>query len=89
MRIRLMSLACVKDTGLGVFEGGEFLGWVSLTDLTREFGRRRLVDALRSHDESEDKEFLCPNCRGAFLGEEANEDGEIQRWTSPNCGYSL
>jgi signal-transduction protein with cAMP-binding, CBS, and nucleotidyltransferase domain len=76
-------------TRLGVFEGGEFLGWVSLTDLTREFGRRRLVDALRSHDESEDTEFLCPNCRGAFLGKEANEDGEIQRWTCPNCGYAL
>lgn len=76
-------------TRLGVFEDDEFLGWVSLTDLTREFGRRRLIDALRSHDETEDAEFLCPNCRGAFLGKEANADGEIQRWVCPNCGYAL
>jgi len=76
-------------TRLGVFEGEEFLGWVSLTDLAREFGKRRLIDALRSHEESEDTEFLCPNCRGAFLGKVANEDGEVQRWICPNCGYSM
>ena len=74
---------------LGVFDDEEFLGWVSLTDLTREFGKRRLTDALRSHDETEDKEFLCPNCRAAFLGKIANEDGEIQRWVCPKCGYTL
>jgi signal-transduction protein with cAMP-binding, CBS, and nucleotidyltransferase domain len=76
-------------TRLGVFESEEFLGWVSLTDLTREFGKRRLIDALRSREESEDTEFLCPNCRGAFLDKVANKDGEVQRWACPNCGYSL
>jgi len=76
-------------TRLGVFEGEEFLGWVSLTDLTREFSRKRLIDALKSHEETEDTEFLCPNCRGAFLSRVKNEEGEIQRWACPNCGYAL
>jgi len=76
-------------TRLGVFEDDEFLGWVSLTDLTREFSRTRLIDALRTHEESEDTEFLCPNCRGAFLGKVQNEDGEVQRWACPNCGHTL
>ena len=39
--------------------------------------------------DGEDKEFLCPNCRAAFLGKIANEDGEIQRWVCPKCGYTL
>jgi CBS domain-containing protein/predicted RNA-binding Zn-ribbon protein involved in translation (DUF1610 family) len=76
-------------TRLGVFEGGEFLGWVSLTDLTREFSRRSLVDALRSNEESEDAEFLCPNCGKAFLSKDAGEDGAIQAWSCPKCGYRL
>ena len=73
----------------GVFEGGEFLGWVSLTDLTREFSRRRLIDALRSNEEAEETEFLCPNCRGAFLGDEATADGEILAWVCLNCRQTL
>jgi CBS domain-containing protein/ribosomal protein S27AE len=76
-------------TRLGVFEDDEFVGWVSLTDLTREFSRRRLIDALTSHGESEDTEFLCPNCRGAFLSKVTDDDGEIHRWACPNCRYSL
>ncbi len=76
-------------TRLGVFDGENFLGWVSLADLTREFGKKRLIDALRSRNESEDKEFLCPNCRSAFLGKITNKDGEVQRWLCPNCGYTL
>jgi signal-transduction protein with cAMP-binding, CBS, and nucleotidyltransferase domain len=76
-------------TRLGMFEDGEFLGWVSLTDLTREFSRRRLVDALRSNEEPEDTDFLCPNCRDAFLEAETNADGEIQLWVCPKCGNAL
>ena len=76
-------------TRLGVFDGEEFLGWVSLADLTREFGKKRLIDALRNHEETMEKEFLCPNCRAAFLGKVANKDGEILRWECPNCGYTL
>jgi CBS domain-containing protein len=76
-------------TRLGVFEEDEFLGWVSLTDLTREFSRKRLIGALRSRGAPEDTELLCPNCRDAFLVKVANEDGEIQRWVCPNCQYSL
>lgn len=76
-------------TRLGVFEDDKFLGWVSLTDLTREFSRKRLIGAVRSHEETEDKEFRCPNCRGAFLAKDANKDGEIRRWVCPNCGYAL
>jgi CBS domain-containing protein len=37
-------------TRLGVFEDGRFLPWASLCDLTREFSRTRLIDAVRSHE---------------------------------------
>jgi CBS domain-containing protein/predicted RNA-binding Zn-ribbon protein involved in translation (DUF1610 family) len=76
-------------TRLGVFDGDKFLGWVSLSDLTREFGKRRLVKLLRLHEEPEEPEFLCPNCRDAFMKKVTNDEGEVLRWTCPNCKYSL
>jgi signal-transduction protein with cAMP-binding, CBS, and nucleotidyltransferase domain len=76
-------------TRLGVFEGEEFLGWVTLTDLTRELGKRSLIEALRSHDQPEKPEFLCPNCRKAFMEKVMNDEGEILRWRCPNCKFSL
>jgi len=74
---------------LGVFEGEEFLGWISLTDLTRELGKRRLIRVLMSHEEPENQEFLCSNCRGAFMEKITNDDGDILRWQCPKCKYAL
>ena len=74
---------------LGVFENEKFLGWVSLTDLTRELGKRRLIVALRSHEEPENPEFLCPKCRRAFLEKVTNDEGAILRWECPKCKYAL
>jgi signal-transduction protein with cAMP-binding, CBS, and nucleotidyltransferase domain len=76
-------------TRLGVFDGDEFLGWISVTDLMREFGKRRLTKVLRTRDDPEDQEFLCPNCHGAFMEKVTNGEGEILRWRCPNCDYFL
>ena len=76
-------------TRLGVFEGDKFLGWVTLTDLTREFGKTNLIEMLRSHDQPQKPEFLCPNCRKAFMEKVVGDEGDILRWRCPNCKYSL
>jgi CBS domain-containing protein/ribosomal protein S27AE len=76
-------------TRLGVFDNEKFLGWISLADLTRELGKRRLIEVVRSHDSEESPEILCPNCRGAFMEKVTNSQGDILRWTCPKCGYSL
>jgi len=78
-----------RITRLGVFDGGKFLGWVTLTDLAREFSRPHLLKALTARDEPEDKQVLCPNCRKAFLEKITNIEGVILRWECPNCRYSL
>ena len=74
---------------LGVFENEEFLGCVSLDDLTRELGKRRLIRALRSREEPENPEILCPECRRAFMEKVTNDEGDILRWVCPNCKYTL
>jgi signal-transduction protein with cAMP-binding, CBS, and nucleotidyltransferase domain len=74
---------------LGVFEDEKFLGWVSLTDLTRELGKKRLIVALRSREEPENPEFLCPECRRALMEKVVNSEGDILRWVCPNCKYPL
>ena len=52
-----------RITRLRVFEDEKFLGWVTLTDLAREFSKPRLLKALIAREEPEDKQVLCPNCR--------------------------
>jgi CBS domain-containing protein len=74
---------------IGVFENEEFLGWVSLDDLTRELGKRRLIKALRSREEPENPEVLCPECRRAFMNKVTNDEGDILRWECSNCKYAL
>lgn len=78
-----------RITRLGVFEGEKLLGWVTLTDLAREFSKPHLLKALMARDEPEDKQVLCPNCRKAFLGKITNTENVILRWECPNCHYSL
>lgn len=74
---------------LGVFENGKFLGWVSLDDLTRELGMRRLIAALRSREEPENPEIICPKCRRALMETATNDEGDILRWVCSNCKYAL
>ena len=78
-----------RITRLGVFEDEKFLGWVTLTDLAREFSKRHLLNALMTHDLPEEKQILCPNCRKALLEKITNRQGEILRWECPNCRYSM
>ena len=73
-----------RITRLGVFEGEFFLGWVTLTDLAREFSKPHLLKALTARDEPEDKQVLCPNCRKAFLEKITNSEAVILRWECPN-----
>lgn len=76
-------------TRLGVFNGETFLGWVSLTDLSRHFAKKNLLDMLRADNESESPEFICPNCRSTFMKQVTNDEGEIIRWQCPKCDHSL
>ncbi len=78
-----------RFTRLGVFEGEKLLGWVTLTDLAREFSKPHLLKAIMARDEPEDKQVLCPNCKKAFLEKITNTEGVILRWECPNCRYSL
>ncbi len=66
-------------TRLGVFEEEKFLGWVTLTDLAREFSKRHLLTALITHDQPEERQILCPNCRKALLEKIMNRQGAILR----------
>lgn len=76
-------------TRLGVYDGKKFMGWVTLTDLSRHFSRENLVERLRSHDSPESAEVRCPNCHKAFMEKVTDREGRIVRWQCPNCGYAL
>lgn len=76
-------------TRVGVFDKDDkFLGWVTLTDLVREFSHGGLLDALRSHD-AEEKDVLCPNCQSALLQKMFDGEGRITMWKCPHCGYAI
>jgi CBS domain-containing protein len=76
-------------TRLGVFDGDRFLGWVSLSDLSRQFSKRNVFDVLREHGESESSEFLCQNCQEAFMQQITDSEGQTLRWRCPKCGATL
>jgi|SRR5208282_54115 len=78
-----------RFTRLGVFDGENFLGWITLTNLAKEASKRTLKDALLSHNEPEVRDVLCPNCKKAFLQKIMNANGEVERWQCPNCKYAL
>jgi CBS domain-containing protein len=76
-------------TRLAVYKGDTFLGWVTLTDLSRNFSREGLLDRLRSHNAPEVAQVRCPNCNKAFMEEVRSSKGMILRWQCPNCKYAL
>ncbi|HZD12300.1 MAG TPA: CBS domain-containing protein [Candidatus Binatus sp.] len=76
-------------TRIGVFEDEKLLGWVTLTDLAREFSKQGLLDALRVHNEPEERQVLCPNCQSGFLEKIVTREGKITNWKCPKCGYAL
>jgi CBS domain-containing protein len=82
-------LADNGTTRLAVYEGDRFLGWVTLTDLSRDMSRESLLDRLRSHNAPEISEVRCPNCNKAFMEKVKNSEGMIVRWQCPNCKYAL
>ena len=75
-------------TRLSVFDGDEFLGWVTLTDLARETSKKNLLDALLRHNEPEVSDVVCPRCRKAVLKlRGADTEGRILRWECPKCNF--
>ena len=76
-------------TRVGVFEGSKFIGWITLTDLAREFSKQGLLEALRLHNETEETEVLCSHCQSAFLEKISTREGEVAMWKCPKCGYAL
>jgi hypothetical protein len=38
---------------LGIFDGDNFLGWVLLSDLSRDFSKKSLLERLHAHNEAE------------------------------------
>jgi CBS domain-containing protein len=88
-KIAAKTLVENRITRLGVFEDEKLLGWVTLTDVAREVSKPHLLKALMAHDEPEDKQVLCPNCRKALLEKITNRQGVLLRWECPNCHYSL
>jgi CBS domain-containing protein len=77
-------------TRLAVYNADRFLGWVTLTDLSREFSKEGLLDRLRGRDiPDEEEEVRCPNCNKAFMEKVTDKEGMIVRWQCPNCGYAL
>lgn len=76
-------------TRLAVYDADRFLGWVTLTDLSREFSRESLLDRLRGRDIPEEEEIRCPNCNKAFMEKVTDKEGMIVRWQCPNCGFAL
>jgi CBS domain-containing protein len=76
-------------TRLAVYKADVFLGWVTLTDLSRDMSKERLLDRLLSHNAPEVSEVRCPNCNKAFMEKVTNNEGMIVRWQCPNCKYAL
>lgn len=73
---------------LGVFDKGDLVGWITLTDVAREGSKQGLVDMiLRRNDSDADDEVLCPRCRNAVLSKVTNKDGRILRWECPKCNF--
>jgi len=74
-------------TRIGVFDGDEFLGWVTITDLAREASKKNLLDALLRHNEPEVEDIVCPHCRKAVLTKIMNKEGQISRFECPKCKF--
>lgn len=78
-----------RATRLGVYDGDEFLGWVSLSDLSRVFSRAVQMHHTHSHDELEAREVLCPRCKKAFMEKVTDSEGHTVRWQCPSCKHTL
>jgi CBS domain-containing protein/ribosomal protein S27AE len=74
-------------TRLGVKKDGDFLGWITLTDVARQTSRGGLLRALDQHSRLQD-DIVCPSCRGGYLHSVSDESGRILRWQCDKCGYS-
>ena len=73
-------------TRLGVFDGDELVGWVTVTDIARDSSKQGLVDALRGQSQAgTEDELLCPACRSGVMKKVTGSGGRVLRWECPNC----
>lgn len=76
-------------TRLGVFDQDKFLGWITLSDLAKQFSKKSLLEIVRKSNDPHPSQFLCPNCHKAFMDIIDNSQGVILRWQCPRCKYFL
>jgi CBS domain-containing protein len=76
-----------RVTRLGVFDGDNIVGWMTVTDLAREHVRMSRLDMLVRRRDDEVDEILCPKCRNGPLEKIVTKDGRILRWECPRCGH--
>ncbi len=75
-------------TRLGVFDDGEFVGWVTLTDIARAESKKSIVDVLLRHNQPDaGEEMICPDCRQALMLRIVSRSGEVLRWECPKCHH--
>ena len=72
---------------LGVFKKDKLVGWVTLTDLSRESSKNNLLDVILRHNEPEPDEFLCPECKSGTLQKVTGKNKDILRWECTSCGH--
>ncbi len=75
-------------TRLGVFDGENLVGWVTLTDVARAASRKNLVETLLRREKPEAPEVVCPQCKKGILKAVTDSQGRILVWECSNCSYS-
>ena len=73
-------------TRLGVFDGDNLVGWVTLTDIARESSKKGIVDSLIRQDEPGfADEMICPACRSGIMKKVSGIEGRALIWICPKC----
>jgi signal-transduction protein with cAMP-binding, CBS, and nucleotidyltransferase domain len=73
-------------TRLGVFDGDNLVGWVTLTDIARESSKKGIVDSLtRQTQEGFADEMICPACRSGIMKKVSGTEGRALIWICPKC----
>lgn len=75
-------------TRLGVFDGENLVGWVTLTDIARESSKQTIVDSLVHQTEAESQdEMRCPACHTGAMKKVIGPKRKFVFWECPECGY--
>ncbi|MDA4137367.1 MAG: CBS domain-containing protein [Thaumarchaeota archaeon] len=73
-------------TRLGVFDGDNLVGWVTLTDIARDSSKKGIVDSLTRQNQAEyEDEMICPACRSGIMRKTKGTEGRPVVWACPKC----